>query len=326
MDDGLQIENEVLIGGRGELFLARGAHSVLQFARGAVTPNAASVANMKANLDSRRERADKAGTRYMHLVAPEKYQLYRDDFPIQNPKSLAHFYMEAGCKGISYPVEELAGGDEDRSYFRTDTHWAAHGLMRVALLIGARAGIPQDRLNRAREEMLAALAPAPEEFFGDLGRKLVPPRGEVQLLLRPSHSLASEENGIGHDYTRPVNDGRLIVTNSLHPEAAGTVLIFGDSYLFHALSYLSYLFCRSVFCRTRFYHDEMVVMAKPDIVVTQAAERYLGFVHADTTAPPFLMLPYLLGRAPSFSPRAAQTIALGLAGGRKVDFGLFQPR
>jgi hypothetical protein len=67
----------------------------------------------------------------------------------------------------------------------------------------------------------------------------------------------------------------------------------------------------------------MVRMTRPDVVISQAAERYLSFVYPDRSAPPFLMVPYLLGRSPNITPETARILAAALAGDREVDVSIY---
>lgn len=322
--EGTRIERGVLIADNDELFLVGGAHDVVAFATGKRQPDPASIENLRINIAFRQERARDCGVAFMHLVAPEKFRVEPDGFPIKAPRSLADYYLESGCQ-FTYPVEELRSDETGRSYYRTDTHWAPHGLVRIAGLIGRAGGIDEDSVARTCAKMVEDLKPAPRRFVGDLGAKMQPLRSEPHLILMPSSPTGVFENGLAHVLNSSVNDGRLIVTFSNHETAADKfLLIFGDSYLHHCLPYLAYLFKRVVFCRTRFWHEEVVAAVQPDMVVTQMAERYLSFVNPDAIAPPFQMIPYLLGRPLNISPEAAIAISRAFSGRRTPNLSLFQ--
>lgn len=315
--------DDVIVAPNGELFLAGGRHSVLRFARGEATVAPRVIDTMRTNLEGRRAHAAQRGTPYLHLVAPEKYKVFPEGFPVDAPCSPADAHLAAGI-GFTYPVEELrAAQGPGRSYYRTDTHWAPAGLVVVAGLIAKGAGRSPEAVEAARQAMVAAMVEGEDVFYGDLGRKIEPKIGETRHILKCAHPVKTTENGLGHDYLRPVNDGRMIITESGCPQAEGRLLIFGDSYLHHALPYLTYVFKTIVFCRTRFYHTEMVGMTEPDMIVTQAADRYLGTVASDADAPPFHMIPFLLGRTPQTTPEDARVISTALSGGRTLDFAAF---
>jgi hypothetical protein len=312
----------VLIADSGELYLSGGRHSVLQSARDTSRIDPKSIETFGENLASRRAFSKQMNATFIQLVAPEKYKVYPRGFPIANPASPADRYLQAGLEFV-YPVKELRAERGGRTYPATDTHWAPHGLIRIVRLLAEEAGFGPDAVDRAATEMADALVPNMEMWYGDLGRKLDPKRGEFMPRLQVKHPLTVVENGIQHDYNSTVNDGRLIIGNSGRNGARKTILIFGDSYLHHAIPYLSYFFGRVIFCRTRFYHEEMVFMAKPDVIVSQCAERYLGRVFPDKAAPPFLLFPNLLGRTIAPTAAAIQAMATALSRGRDVDFAPF---
>jgi len=50
-----------------------------------------------------------------------------------------------------------------------------------------------------------------------------------------------------------------------------------------------------LFCRTRYFHDEIATMFQPDHVITESAERYFSGVRLDESAPRFNLLYGLRG-------------------------------
>ncbi|SEP92975.1 hypothetical protein SAMN04488038_102245 [Solimonas aquatica] len=313
----LRVENGVLIGSRDELYLAGGAHGMLQYALGELRPKPSSVAAFKENLASRKAICESLGLPYLHLVAPEKYKVYCDDFPVKNALSPVDHYRE--CGDFVYPDKLLQAVSEGRTYFRNDTHWAPHGQIEIACFLASTFGL--QKIPEARQAMLAALAP--RRFVGDLGNKLATQPSEDALRLRASPLYSEYENGLAQDNSKPVNDGRLILGLSEHPTAQGRLLIFGSSFLWTSMPYLGYLFKEVVFCRTRFFHPEMIHMVRPDYVVSEMAERYLSQVTPDAEAPPFLLMPYLLNRAPTWPESSIRQLTKALMGGREPAWNLF---
>ncbi|QTI82196.1 hypothetical protein IAI58_22900 (plasmid) [Roseomonas marmotae] len=258
------------------------------------------------------------------MIAPEKYRVVSEAFPIRDAVGLAQHYIVGGCEGMLYPVAEFRAETEGRTYYRTDTHWAPHGKIVACRLLAEAAGRSPVEVALAEAAARAALVPAPSRFCGDLGRKLEPKQDEPSLNLKLPHGLRTFENGLPHDYERPVNDGRLVITESDASTARGTLLIFGDSYLHQTLTTLSFFFKRVLFCRTRWFHEEMVVMARPDMIVTQQAERYLSYVFPDSGAPAFLLIAQMLGRTPAPSQVEAIALAQALSCGRVPDLKPFE--
>ncbi len=323
---GLEIVNQVLTGADGELYLAGGNHSILAYATGQMTIDPASDRTLAENLKERTWKAGRMGTPYMHLIAPEKYKVYPDQFPLKNATSMVDQFSRSKDY-ITYPMEQLRAVKAHRTYPLTDSHWAPHGLALIAALIGERSGMTAEQVAQRNAEIMAAIADDGTIFYGDLGRKLDPQQGEPNLRLTPKHQYIVSENGITHRTDKggvTVNDGRMIVIDSSHPSVKKKLLIFGDSYLHNALPYLSYYFKTVIFCRTRFFHDEIAFSARADMIVTQMAERYLSAVHSDRIAPPFFMIPFLLGRTHETTPEQAQRISLALSRTGAVNFDVYK--
>ena len=320
---GYQIENMVLIGDKGELFLGAGAHNVLKYATGELSVKKESVDNFHSNFLARESYCRSNGISFLQMVAPEKYKVMPENFPVEEPKSFwdsheqAHNY-DHPC--FWYGIADLRDNPFGRSYYLTDTHWTAAGMMVACLEAAKKAGFGETEQETLVNLMLDNTAPLDKMFYGDLGRKLDPQQGESVNWPRRSRTIEVVENGIGHDYTNPVNDGRMVVSVNPGAVSTKTLLIFGDSYLFNALNFIQLAFEKVVFCRTRFFHDEMVTMVQPDLVVCQAAERYTRQVSLDSKAPPFLLLPYVLGRAPTMEAEDASFISRVLSSGKQPDF------
>jgi hypothetical protein len=327
MTTDLRIENSVLIGTNGELYLAAGAHSVLKFATGELTVKEEATKNFWNNLRERTAFCERNKKRFLQIVAPEKYKVHPEGFPIENPKSLWDAHLAGGDVSqfnVWYGAEELRLNPFGRSYYKTDTHWTAAGMMLCALKIAEAANFSETEKTQLIEAMKAQSAPLNKTFFGDLGRKLDPRQGEEVIWPRRAPWVTMVENGIGHIDGNPFNDGRMVVSENPESVTDKTLLIFGDSYLFSALPYIELSFRKLVFCRTRFFHREMVAMVQPDIIVCQAAERYTREVSPDSKAPPFLLLPFVLGRSPEMTPKQAAFLSRALSNNRQPDFAEFK--
>ena len=319
----LRIEKEVLIGTNGDLFLAGGGHSILSFMQGASLPPR-SVNILHDNLVRRRVLSERYGARFLHLIAPEKYVVYPENLPIENPGSMAGAYMQAGYGDAIYPLEALRRPRRGRSYQLTDTHWSVHGILAMVEMLALHAGLPAQTVEAIGQRVSDGIQEESTLFYGDLGRKLEPQQGEPQLRFTTPFQCQVYENGLGHDFNSPFNDGRLIVVEGQAACSDKVLLIFGDSYLYHALQPLALFFRRIVFTRTRFFHEELVQMVQPDMVVSQMAERYMGSIATDDVAPPFMMIPYLLGRPLAMTQEAAMALTRALCGRRSFDPTVFR--
>mgnify|MGYP000317724649 FL=1 len=320
-EDRIEVENGVVKGRNGELYLGGGAHGMLEFATGRAVVAAPLIVALRNNLERRKRIADEFRLPFLHLIAPEKYKVYREDFPVENAISPVDHYLRAGVSDFLYPDEELRRETRGRTYFKTDTHWAPHGIARVVSLIAARFGRSAADIELIEQEMMAALTP--HAFVGDLGGKLTPKVEEHSFRARGSHMYRTADNGLARDPAHNVNDARLIVALSDFPTAQGRLMIFGSSFMMTSLPFLAMAFKRVIFCRTRFLHPEMIYMCKPDFVLTEMAERYLTNTPNDEGAPPFLIMPRLLDRTPSWPEEGLRDMVRELSGGCDINWGLF---
>jgi hypothetical protein len=126
-------------------------------------------------------------------------------------------------------------------------------------------------------------------WSGDLGSKLDPPREETKATIKIPRSIKLISNQIIRG-----NDGICdIFINSDHIADSPRALIFGDSFARGLAPMLSRMFGIVMFCRSRYVHDEIVRGFKPQLVISQNAERYLANVTHDDLRPPFLLYPSL---------------------------------
>ncbi|MFS2319211.1 hypothetical protein RMQ97_14840 [Maricaulis sp. D1M11] len=317
----VKIENGVLIGDEGELFLAQGAHSIIEYATGARSVDVETVKNFAWNVKERSAFCDRRNTPFLQIVAPEKYKVEDRCFPIQGAKSFWDYHDDFDSGVVWYGQSDLKNNRFGRSYYKTDTHWTVAGMMLATERIAKQASFSKEELDQLEIRMKDICKPLGDIFYGDLGRKLDPQQGEDVDWPRLAPSIRVAENGITHDYSgTAVNDGRLVCLRNEESVSDKKLLIFGDSYLFNALRLLALAFRDVLFCRTRFFHRELVVMNSPDIVVSQAAERYTRVVSQDSKAPPFLLLPFVLGRKLEMSADDAVFISSFLRNRREPDY------
>ena len=126
-------------------------------------------------------------------------------------------------------------------------------------------------------------------WSGDLGSKLDPPRKEARISFVPPHPIVRFTNQLitANDGICDIFINRSIIANS--PRA----LVFGDSLARGLVPMMTRIFGMVLFCRSRYVHDEIVLGFKPQLVISQNAERYLSKVSLDDERPPFLLYPSL---------------------------------
>ncbi len=313
IDDSLSMENGVIEGDDGELYLGNGAHNPLDYMMGKISASDKSISSFESNLRYRMSISKKLGAKYIHVVAPDKPTVLRDQFPLLNFISLGEVVRARVDMPYLYPVEELKElHKHHRSYNQTDTHWSPEGNALVTRLVAQAYGIEAERLRELADDLQACITPNATDLIGDLGRKLDPPRSSKCSVFHPYWHTWTFANGI------PKNQGNIYYVVSAHPKAQGRLLIFGDSFIIAMRYFLSAVFEEVVICRTQFLHKEIALGVKPDYILTENVERYLGVIQTDNNAQPFLMLPALLNRPTNYKPGAQAAIAAALSGGTPV--------
>lgn len=285
----MEIKNGVIIGKKGELFLADGHHRPLDFLTGKADVSDASVTNFQANLVARAEHAAGCGARHVHLVAPDKHTVLDESFPIANPIILGDIYRQRVRAPFLFPTEKLRAL-EHGGYGFADTHWTWRGRLAAVEEVVLGLGLDEAMVHTRVAELAKLIRPRSGEAPGDLGKRFDPP------ITQPNETLAAGWKVHKFDnHVTSGNDGRMNLLISEHPNAKGRIVIFGDSFIAQALSLFTAFFKDILFCRTQYYHREIVVGARPNYVLTENVERYLSNVRPDEEAPPLLLMAMLRG-------------------------------
>lgn len=305
------IENDVLVGNDGHLFLAGGAHRVLELAQGKTAVPLVSFSTFEENIRQRLLECNNRRIPYVHVVVPDKHSVLVEAFPFTIDVTLGKQYIDrvpALENTICYPIA-LFREHSDHCFLRTDTHPSDHGIVILTTEIVKQLTL-QD-YHQETEIMLNNLT-AERQNTGDLGSKLVPIVTSAERYLVPHWQSRFLSNGL------PTNNG---VTDIWLSEKALTekrLLIFGDS-VGRAIARVASRFFRIVvFLRTPYFHSDLLDVIQPDFVLSENVERYLSLVRPDSERPSFFMFPYLSGQnQPSPSKDFAETFSAILSHPRK---------
>ncbi len=296
------IRNGVLLGHERELFLAHGGHFVLDYASGTRQVPAEMFAVFSDNVLQRGRQAEALGAQYRHVIFPDKQSVLRERFPLADPVCLGEVYQRhchAAWKHV-LDLTDVLRQEATAVFKRTDTHPNDYGLAIAAASIVSRTTTQDTRsaldylLARPRRSVVEA---------GDLGSKLEPKEMAEESYIVGDWPIRFFSNGITFG-----NDGLADIYISPAAIHQRRLLWFGDSFGRGCTRLLSAFFSEIVFLRTRFCHAEMMEQIRPDIVITQNAERYFDAVTPDAEAPPFLLYPHLKGL--TYTPDATFTEAL----------------
>ncbi|TCP58321.1 hypothetical protein EV663_1481 [Rhodovulum bhavnagarense] len=288
----------------GFLFLSGGRHGVFELFSGASSPAPGTAMVFCCNLNARSDYCELTDREFRMVVFPDKCVALRDKVGLATPLGSLYarcFADQVAASGaawqVRYPLGPLDGHED--AFTRTDTHYSALGNLAMvkAILTGL---VPDAMLAEGGARIEACIVERPG-ICGDLGTKLSPAPQETATVLRGSPVvLHMRGNGI-----KGGNDGICILVDS--PEALGkkTLLIFGDSFFRALLPMLAVFYRRVIFCRTRYFHTEMVEAFAPDDIFCGVAERYLSRCNPDADRPHFLSYPLLLGlTCPPVVPRS----------------------
>jgi len=278
--------DEVLIGKNEVMFLATSVHRILEHLKGEIEIPRESIRNFAENLRYRASLCESRGIPYRHVIYPEKACVMRSYLPIKDIVTYTDRYREC----FDHHVLDLADHlpDDDLNFLKTDTHLNFDGMVATSssVLSELAGGQKSDYQGLLQECKGSAY-----QMTGDLGSKLTPPVTELhyQVINRQTRTFS---NQVG------ANDGLTVIQFNLRllrEKRKRRLLIFGDSFAERALKMFGQVYSEILFCRTRYLHDEIVMMYKPDLVITESAERYFSGVRLDQTASRFNLLYGLRG-------------------------------
>ena len=283
------LENDVLVGMNKFLFLAGGAHSVLDIVNGKQQISEQSLARFRANIVARRDWAGRRGLPYVHVVFPDKQTIVPEMWPYETCRSLGQLYVERVANDrlpILFPVE-LIRAHRASALSKVDTHVTAAGSIIVAAALVARLeGEPQDAM---RDRLLAA-AHLKDRRSGDLGSKLTP-----QVFANES---VFSQMPPGTCLTNGIEGGNNGLTDlRINPDAVyrKRCVMFGDSFGRDICLFLQYWYAEVFFFRSGFFHTEVADLCDPDVLVTENVERYLDACVDDGERTAYFMYPHLKG-------------------------------
>jgi hypothetical protein len=298
-----ETNDEVHVGKDDYLFLSGGNHGVFSYFSGDRDPKPGSTENFRTNVENRSRFCEKKGLPFRTVVFPEKCVALRSLLSLETPLTslyercyLQEIEASSVLSTVLYPLDKIQGNTP--AFFRTDTHYAAPGNLAVTrsivsdlLPVHAETGIA----------MISARLGVKQDISGDLGRKFTPPRTEDATVMKgPPVPITLSSNGV-----KGGNDGICVLADSPESLSDKTLVIFGDSFFRAILPMLAVFYRRIIFCRTRFFHYEMIGAFAPDHVLCGVAERYMSNCTLDETRPHFLSYPLVLGRSidpdPDFS-------------------------
>lgn len=282
------------------LFLAGGSNEVLRFYSEPDFFDAAGIA-WTEQLRQRASNARERGILYRHLIVPDKLTIYSEFYrdvlahPESSPsRKLPRLLAEQPDASLLDPllvdVREAmleAARTSPKLYWKTDAHWTFEGCWVAFLALCRNIGAPVNQTILDAQELAG-------ELFLDLGSKLDPPvaetyvsklfsKGAERAYTNPLVEYKERENA--HDAPGLHVGSHIILRNTTTATDPRTIILFGDSYAEYRMHQLTGLLAET-FANTHFIWNnsidwDYVDRVKPDVVVTELAERFHTMVPTD---------------------------------------------
>lgn len=293
VDRRAQLAATVFVGKDGWLFHRE--DFVAEQVAGVHTPSPERVEQWRGLLEMRGEWLDARGVQYVLLVVPEKHVIYPDKiiegFQISDNRPLKLIERSLATHGsrvkLVYPEEALRAERANRdTYFATDTHWnllGAHlGYCELCRVVGET-----HPLRVLGEDGIAFDM---REFDGDLALRLDPEpesRGLFGVIKNP------KGRGVGANGV--FSRGSVMVFEQ-PDRTLPRAVIFRDSFANLLLPLMAESFSRIVAVSSMEMYPELIESEKPDVVITELAERLLhqpipgstdSYLPDDSAAVPF---------------------------------------
>lgn len=281
---------DITLGKDGWIFLTGGGNNVEASYSGHYS-DLLWVGKWQEILQERNEKLLKFGIKYFHVVAPEKIAIYKNFLPdllfkkiidkeaparkVGDSLASKHFYIDPRFYLMEQSVSYMV-------YHKTDSHWNFYGAYSVYQLL-------MQRMGYATNDAILSNMPATGSCAMDLGGKCNPqvledvafykPRACVKRVWKNSLVKYKEENDME-------NMPGLHVGSSVKFENSDAlyhkkILIFGDSFSEYRPQLLTGMLAET-FSDVMFVWNQNIDYSiiedfKPDIVITETAERFMPF-------------------------------------------------
>lgn len=278
------INNNVLIGLDGYLFLYDGGQHSFAFSTAEMKPAHQDILNFSNNLEQRSRYLKEIGIPFLHLVYPSKEVVVREKVPapwkdkIQSLFLSSYVATQPGLLDLSlYPLDILRDLNRTKPVFRVlDSHMTDAGTMAVTQKILEKWG-----LNYEVDSFFSATY---EKRRGDLADMLKTSDRFSEEFFQPKFKFSIFDN---REYL-PGNTGNVCIVHNQGSMTRKRLLVFGDSFIKYALPFLAPVFRDVVYVRSATFQPDIVDLMAPDFVISSNAERYLCKVESDASSKPFI--------------------------------------
>lgn len=273
---------DVLLGRGGRMFILNGSNRVMDQHRGLYLLPPAELAQWPVLLAERTVMAAAAGAEFGMLIAPDTHAIHREDIPefdgTDPDRPIRQILAAVGDDlRFCYPLEALRQArDKGAVCHAADSHWTGFGAYRAYRRLLRQLPFSLEVLDRPAVEFLDG------EGRGDLGDKLDPPRlgAYRDCLVRKPGARRLWDNRI-------VNRGWMGYWRNRRRDLPRG-LLFMDSYGWQLQRFLAESFSELFIVHTPNYEPEAVAAFRPDVILSEMAERFVIRPPVMGAAPPAL--------------------------------------
>lgn len=297
----------VMVGRDGFLF-HRDGHAVAQVTGARpLTPDILDL--WVSSIETRKAWCEGRGIAFRFLIVPEKHVVYSDRLPpgtvVSDGRPARQILagLDAATRAsVIYPLAELTAARSVReTYYLGDSHWTTFGA-----LVGFRAMADSLAAERPFHQVPdAEIGWFTRPYIGDLGVRLEPEVEEVADTIHVTSGLEVRNAFQNKLFAR----GSLLVVETNRPDLPRGV-IFRDSFAVNLIPSLAQSFSRLVVVGSQSAHYDLLRAERPDIVISETCERFLGMPDPDQA----IELPRDLG-GPVFETFSDTSFASFAAGG-----------
>jgi hypothetical protein len=256
-------------------FLFHRDHEAVEQVTGALTYSPAQLEHWLSTVETRKAWCDAHGIVSRFLIVPEKHVVCADKLPdnirVSEERPAAKL-MRAATPFLSghvlYPLEPLQRARARyETHCVTDTHWNMFGAFIAYKELMASLARDIDLVQLEETD----LAPQNQTYVGDLGVRFEPERSETVVAIARwfgPHCKLSLQN-------RKFDRGNLQVFTNERANLPTCVLL-RDSFAYLLMPLLVESFSRLVAVSSLSMLYDLVRAERPDVVIVQVAERFLG--------------------------------------------------
>jgi alginate O-acetyltransferase complex protein AlgJ len=280
MDARSRLASQVIVGDRE--FLFHRDHQVIDQLSGELPLSPVELQVWVNAIETRQAWCRQNGIEFRLVIIPEKHVVYSDLLPddvVISPDRPAMQVLNAlspaARADCSYPLEALRDGRSEReTFFRTDTHftWFGGYLVYEGLLESLQGVLPNVvAVDRSNIEFV------PRPYIGDLGVRLEPEQDEVSETIDHKSGPPFVKVFENKVFAR----GAMSVYRSEIADTAPKCVIFRDSFANYIIPHLIPTCRRLVALSSQSMHYDLVRHERPDVVIFEIIERFVGMFDAD---------------------------------------------